>query len=336
MQLPSTPPRIFRPTAMTEAKRSSGGRYAGASDVPLYPVLSSAAASVITGTALVATRDVVMQASGLSVAMLRYVIAAACLLPLVPLFHTFDVGRRDLGPIAALGALYFGLFPWCISAAMQYTTASQGAIVLASTPALTLLLARLMGMEQLSAGKSFGVIFAILGAATAFGSVPGVQLGAGAWRGNSLMLVAALSGAAYAVFSKPYLAKYPPLTVTAVAMAAGAIALCAIWAFVELPAGLPRLDGRGWLEILYIGAIGGALSFFLYAWALGRTTATVTMIVLPLNPITAMLTDALVLSERMTAELFAGLLLVIIGIVLVVGLPGNAAPEARELETRRS
>ena len=49
-----------------------------------------------------------------------------------------------------------------------------------------------------------------------------------------------------------------------------------------------------------------------------------------------MLTGALVLSERVTAELFAGLLLVIIGIVLVVGLPGNAAPEPRTLETRRS
>jgi len=260
--------RLSRDRVMTEAKSRAGGLYANANDVPLLPVLSSAAASVITGTALVATRHVVMQADGLTVAMLRYVIAALCLLPLVPIFHSFDVERRDLAPIAALGALYFGLFPWCISAAMQYTTASQGAILLASTPALTLLLARLMGTETLSAGKSFGVIFAILGAATAFGSAER-GIGGATWLGNLLMVVAALSGAAYAVFSKPYLTKYPPLTVTAVAMAAGAVALSGTWAFTELPAGPPRLDGRGWLEILYIGAIGGALSFFLH----GRSAA---------------------------------------------------------------
>ena len=318
---------------MIEAKRRAGGHYASANDVPLLAVLCSAAASIITGTALVATRHVVMQADGLTVATLRYVIAAVCLLPLVPIFHGFDVARRDVAPIAALGVLYFGLFPWCISAAMEYTTASQGAIVLSSIPALTLLLARVTGTETLSAGKSFGVLFAILGAATAFGGVRGVHLGGHAWLGNALMVVAALSGAAYAVLSKSYLAKYPPLTVTAVAMAAGALALSATWVLTELPAGAPRLDGRGWAEILYIGAIGGALSFFLYAWALGRTTATATMIVLPLNPITAMLTGALLLAEPVSVELLAGLVLVIIGIMLVVGLPGSGATEPTVLET---
>jgi len=59
-------------------------------------VLCSAAASIITGTALVATRHVVMQADGLTVATLRYVIAAVCLLPLAPIFHGFDVARAML------------------------------------------------------------------------------------------------------------------------------------------------------------------------------------------------------------------------------------------------
>ena len=131
------------------------------------------------------------------------------------------------------------------------------------------------------------------------------------------------------------MARHPPLTVTAVAMAAGALALSATWVLTELPAGAPRLDGRGWAEIVYIGAIGGALSFFLYAWALGRTTATATMIVLPLNPITAMLTGALLLAEPVSVELLAGLVLVIIGIMLVVGLPGSGATEPACWKRRR-
>jgi hypothetical protein len=60
----------------------------------LPPVLASASASVITGTALVATRYVVIQADGLTIATLRSLIAAVCLLPLVALFHKFDVARR--------------------------------------------------------------------------------------------------------------------------------------------------------------------------------------------------------------------------------------------------
>jgi len=294
----------------------------------LAPVLASASASVITGTALVATRYVVVQADGLTVAALRYVIAAVCLLPLVSLFRGFGIQRRDLFSILGLGFLYFGLFPWCISAGMLYTTASEGAIALACTPAMTLLLAAITGGESFSLPKAFGVLFAFLGALVAFGR-NGFNLHGQAWVGNLLMMLATFLGAVYAVFSKPYVAKYQALTVTAVAMGAGAVALASTWVFQDLSGGLPRFTPGGWLALLYIGAVGGAFSFFLYAWALGRTAPTVTMILIPLNPIAALIAGAIWLGEPLGAELFAGLFLVVVGIALVVGWP---APQTRSLK----
>jgi drug/metabolite transporter (DMT)-like permease len=290
----------------------------------LLPVLASASASVITGTALVATRFVVSGSDGLTIATLRYVIAACCLLPLVPLFDRMNVTLRDLLPIAFLGLLYFGLFPWCISAAMKFTTASGGSIVLACTPAATLLLGNLTGREEWSIRKALGVIFAIIGAGAAIGHI-GFDFTAAAWRGDLAMIAATLLGAIYAIFSKPYLKKYSPLVVTAIAMAAGAIGLLVFWTAIDLPQGLPHLDPKGWLWIFYIGIAGGALSFFLYAWALGQTAPTTTMILLPLNPIAAIITGSLFLGEPLYSELFLGLALVIIGIILVVGVNGNGA-----------
>jgi drug/metabolite transporter (DMT)-like permease len=296
---------------------------------PLLPVLASAAASVITGTALVVTRFVVPQTDGLTVAMLRYVVAAACLVPLVPCFFRFNIALRDIIPIAILGVLYFCIFPWCISAAMQYTTASGGAIVLACTPAVTLLFGNLQGSEAWSVRKGFGVVFAIVGVAVAILGVA-APLGASTWRGDGLMILATVVGALYAVLAKPYLAKYRPLTVTAVAMGAGALALLATWMVEDVAAGAPRLDGPGWIAILYIAIAGGALSFFLYAWALRRTAATVTMILLPLNPIAALAAGALWLGEPLNAWLFVGLALVVTGIVLVVNV---REPGARDKVT---
>jgi drug/metabolite transporter (DMT)-like permease len=292
---------------------------AAAYERPLLPVAASAAASLITGTALVATRYVVPHTDGLTVATLRYLIAAACLVPLVPVFFRFNIALRDLIPIAILGVLYFCIFPWCISAAMQYTTASGGAIILACTPAVTLLLANLQGSEAWSVRKGFGVTFAIVGAVVAIVGAA-APLGLSTWRGDGLMVLATIVGAVYAVLSKPYLAKYPPLTVTAIAMGAGALALLATWMVEDVAAGAPRLDGPGWIAILYIGIAGGALSFFLYAWALRRTAATVTMILLPLNPIAALAAGALWLGEPLNAWLFVGLALVVTGIVLVVNV----------------
>jgi drug/metabolite transporter (DMT)-like permease len=292
----------------------------------VVPMLSSAAASIITGIALVATRYVVHQTDGLTVATLRYCVATACLLPLAALVYPVDVRKRDVLAIAALGVLYFCIFPWSISSAMQYTTASSGAIVLACTPAVTLVLAALWGSETLSARKCSGVLLAILGAAIAIGGTAAL-LEATSWIGQILMILATLAGAVYAVFSKAYLAKYPPVVVTAIAMSAGAGTLLLIWLLRDLPtAGLPNLNTAGWLVILYIGAIGGALSFFLYAWALGRTAPTATMILLPLNPMTAMGAGVAFLDEPLNAGLFFGLALVIGGIFLVINTKTATKP----------
>ena len=290
----------------------------------VVPMLSSAAASIITGIALVATRYVVHQTDGLTVAMLRYCVAAACLVPTAALFYPIDVAKKDFFSIAALGVLYFCFFPWAISSAMQHTTASSGAIVLACTPAVTLLLAALWGSESLSVRKCTGVLVAILGAAIAIGGTAALRE-ATTWFGQVLMILATLSGAVYAVFSKPYLAKYPPVVVTAIAMGAGAATLLLIWLIEDLATtGLPDLNSTGWLVILYIGAIGGALSFFLYAWALGRTAPTATMILLPLNPVAAILAGFAFLGEPLNPGLFIGLAFVILGIFLVINTKGPA------------
>ena len=113
------------------------------------------------------------------------------------------------------------------------------------------------------------------------------------------MILATLFGAIYAIFSKPYLDKYSPLTVTATAMAAGAVGLLGFWAAFELPQGIPQFDPARWLSILYIGRCrGGIVVLSLYAWALGETAPTVTMIFLPLNPIAAIVAGALFRMSR--------------------------------------
>jgi drug/metabolite transporter (DMT)-like permease len=295
-------------------------------NVTLLPVLASAIASVITGTALVATRFVVSGSDGLTIATLRYVVAAACLLPLVPIYDRLNVSLRDLFPIAGLGLLYFCFFPWCISSAMEFTTASGGSIILACTPAATLLLGNLTGGESWSLRKGLGVIFAILGAATAIGDVGGA-FATVAWRGDGLMILATLLGAVYAILSKPYLKKYSPLVVTAIAMSAGALGLLCLWTVIDFSHDVGQLNSTEWLLILYIGIAGGALSFFLYAWALGRTAPTTTMILLPLNPIAALVAGSFFLNEPLRIELFLGLALVIVGIILVVGINGDETHE---------
>jgi drug/metabolite transporter (DMT)-like permease len=296
----------------------------------VLPILSSGTASILTGAALVVTRYIVPQTDGLTIATLRYLIATGCLLSLVPICNGFVVERRDLPPLIALGVLYFGLFPWCISAAMQYTTASEGAIVLASTPAVTLLLGGLNGSENLSVLKGLGVVCAALGAAVAYKGTVLDPSAADVPLGTILMLLAAVSGAVYTVYSKPYVVKYSPLAVTTTAMGAGAVALSLVWIIGDRAVGLPHFDLFGWLAMSYIGIAGGAVSFLLYAWALGRASPTTIMMLLPLNPIAALVASSLWLGEPLGVGIFIGLSLVIVGILLVVAPTRDMSPPGED------
>src|SRR5207249_9657443 len=107
--------------------------------------------------------------------------------------------RRDLSGVTALGLSYFGLYPVLFNASLAFTTAVRGALALSTTPILTMLAAAALGIESLTARKTFGVLIATLGVAvalmTGFATAP-----VDAWRGDLLMIVAALWPALYSIW----------------------------------------------------------------------------------------------------------------------------------------
>src|SRR5262249_61223857 len=82
----------------------------------------------------------------------------------------------DRVSVAALGLLYFGVYPILFNAALVFTTAVRGALALSMTPVLTMLTAAIFGIEPLSRRKSLGVMIATggmpVGLPTRGGAVP--------------------------------------------------------------------------------------------------------------------------------------------------------------------
>ncbi len=170
-----------------------------------------------------------------------------------------------------------------------------------------------LGSETLTVRKTVGVTVAIFGVAVALlsglASAP-----PGAWRGDLLMIAAALCMALYSIWSKPCIRRSGPIRFTAVSMGVGAACLIATaWlrgSFTPVAAfGIPQ-----WLAAIYLGAFGSALTFFLWAFALGRTTPTRVAISVTVNPITASLIGAALLHEPLSWNLMVGIVMVFIGI----------------------
>ena len=276
------------------------------------PALAAAATGVQVGAAIVATRFVVDQVSPASLAMLRYVVGFLCLLPLVLLSQRVRFDRRDILPIALLGITQFGILIALLNFGLQYLSAGRAALIFATFPLLTMLLAAALGREPLTRAKSLGVLTTFAGVGLALGEK--VLAGGGdaaEWLGALAVFASAFCGALCSVLYRPYLVKYPTLPVGAFAMLASVGFLALIAAGEGFFHSVPVITFQGWLAILFIGVSSG-VGYFLWLWALRHATPTKVTVFLSLSPVTAALLGVLLLGEPVS-------LLLLIGVFCVVG-----------------
>lgn len=278
-----------------------------------WGVLAAVLSSALGGTSIGATRYLVHAMDSLAIASFRFGIGFVMLLPVALLQGGRWPVRRDWPAVAGLGMLFFFLFPLLFNASLIFTTAARGALALSTLPLLTMLVAAALGSEGLTARKSVGVVIAMLGVALAL--LSGLTSApAGAWRGDLLMAAAALCMAFYSIWSKPFIARSAPMPFTTMAMGVGAACLIglACWRGSFAPVadfGMPQ-----WLAAGYLGAFGSALTFYLWAFALARTTPTRVAISVTVNPVAASLVGAVLLQEPLSWNLVGGIVTVFVGI----------------------
>ena len=282
---------------------------------------AAAAAALSAGTAVVATRFVIGETDPISLVFYRYLISVICFAPILPmLWPRTRLDAIEYGKIAGFGILFFVLFPWTFNAALQYNPAARGAVGLATIPIQTLLVATAFGRERLTASKATGVLLAFSGIAVAFGAAAFERNNGSYLVGDGLMLLSGLCAAIYSVFGRSTLMRHGPLFVTALAMVFAVAALAPVIVVKGAGTTLPVFSFRGWMAILFLGSVAGALQFSLYMWALRWLPPTTTTLYLTLNPITAMVLGIALLGERLTLELVVGMALVLIGILVGSGL----------------
>src|SRR6266446_6354492 len=248
---------------------------------------AAAATGVQVGSAMVATRFVVDQTGPISLALLRYVIGFCCLLPVV----------------------------WLSAGRLRFIPSARAALIFATFPLLTMVLAVALGHERLTLPKILGVLLTIAGVGVALGEKALQGGGAQEWVGELAVFASASSGAVCSVLYRPYLRKYPALPVSAFAMLASVGFLAILAAGEGFFVSPPRFTPGGWLAIVFIGLSSG-VGYYLWLWALGHAPATQVTVFLALSPVTAAGLGALFLGEAISAVSAVGLACVALGLWL--------------------
>lgn len=290
---------------------------------PYWPILAAASVGVQVGAAMVATRFVVAESGPATLAMFRYAIGALCLLPVLWWQkQPMQFARRDILPIAGLGIIQFGLLIALLNFGLSLIPAARAALLFASFPLLTMIVAALLGREKLTLRKSIGVLLTILGVALALGERLLDPSGGTGFLGEVAVLLAALCGAVCSVLYRPYLQRYPTLPMGAFAMLASVVFLLLLSIPEGLFAGWQGYSAQGWAAVLFIGVSSG-IFYAIWLWALRHASPTRVTIFLGLSPVAAGLFGALFLAEPLTLPLLAGL------VVLLLGLWLATRPDAR-------
>ena len=253
-------------------------------------------------------------------AALRFLLGAALMLALA-LHQGADLWRlakRHGGAYLLLGVVGIAGFNLLFFHAMQTTSADSGALIMATNPLLTTLLAAALLGERPSRRHLAALPLALAGVSVVISHGDPQRLVQLQFApGDLLMLAANFTWALFNVASRRYMPQGAPVAHTALMMTAGAGVLLA----VALGSGesfvLPGLRASVALAIMVVG--GTVLAYLFWSMGIQRLGAAHTALFLNLVPVFAMLVDGMLGTPPTAVQIVGGLL--VLGSVAMVMMP---------------
>lgn len=297
-------------------------------------VLAAILSSCLGGINTAVTRYVIGATDPVTLAGMRFGLGFLLLLPLALALRSRWPKGRDWLSVAILGILFFAVFMGLFNLSLRYTSAARGALALSTLPLMTMLVASALRVEPLSRRKSVGVVIAIGGVAVALAT--GLSdAPPGAWRGDAVMVAATFCMALYSIWSRPFIARSSPLGFVTAGMGSGSFVVCL---FALADGGFVSTNDFGagqFAAVVYLAVFGAALTFFLWVFALARTTPTKVTSTITLNPITASIAATFLMGEPIGLYLLIGVAAVFTGILMASTAESAARNKAAGAQATR-
>lgn len=220
-------------------------------------------------------------------------------------------------------AIPFVLFGW----GEQHIDSALASILNGTTPLFTILLAHFFVVDdRLTLPKVIGVLvgFAGLLLLIAPSLVSGVQA-------TTLGLLAVTAASACygvaLVYARNHLRGLPPLVAPATQMLLASLYILPLSLWIERPFTLPFPSWPALGSLLALGVFGTFTAFVLYYRLLERADASYVSMVTYIIPVFGVLLGVLVLHEQLTWHVYAGFVLILLGVMLVNGVIKNVTWE---------
>ncbi len=269
-------------------------------------LLLTALAPAVWGSTYIVTTELLPHGYPMTAAMLRALPAGILLILLTRSLPRGIWLARSL----VLGALNFSVFWWLLFVAAYQLPGGVAATVGAVQPLIVLYLSKLVLEQDIPPAAVMAGVGGILGVALLV-LTPRAALD---WVGILAALGGAVSMAFGTVLTRKWQPPVPALTFTAWQLTAGGLLLLPMALLAE-PA-LPPLQTGAVRGIVYLGLIGGALTYFFWFRGIARLGPSAVAPLGLLSPVTATLLGLLILGETLSRFQAVGLVLVLASVWL--------------------
>ncbi len=283
---------------------------------------------IVWAANFVVVKSAIVSAPPIGFAFVRFLLAGLVLLAILRLREgSVRLPREVVVPLALLGGMGFGVYQVLWATGLAVTTAGTSALIIATTPIWTVLVAMAMRTEAPHPARFVGaaVGFAGVGLVVAARGLDVSETGPG----DLLTLGAAICWGSYLALSAPLLATQSPLRLTTWAILFGT-AVLAIPGLVQIADA-----GTGWVgpgtvaAIVYSGIVAGGLANVLIFRAIALLGPSRIANLQLLVPALTVLLAAAVLGEPILAGQVVGGIVIVVGILIARRAPVGPPPGGR-------
>lgn len=236
--------------------------------------------------------------------------------------------QRSLWATLAFMGLVNNVLPFTLIAwGQQHISSSLAAILNATTPLFTVIVAHLAATERLDFERGLGVAIGFGGAVVLVGPDLG-DLTASGTLGQLAVVAGSLGFAVATVVARERLRETEPLVAASGQLAMAALFIAPVALLVDRPFDV-TVSPKAAAAWIGLAALPSGLAYVLFLWLIQRITAVQISLVSYLMPVTATFLGWLVLDERLGPNVMAGLLLIILGLLAVNGAMGPALRRLR-------
>jgi drug/metabolite transporter (DMT)-like permease len=233
--------------------------------------------------------------------------------------------RASLLRLLGVGVVGFGISLGAQFVGTDKSTAVNGTLVTSASPAFILLFAALILRERLTAQRIAAVALATLGVVVIIDPAR-ADFSSETFVGDVALALAALTWGLYSVLVRQVSARFDTLIVSLFALLGGLLLTIPASAFELAARPMGDITPGIVLGILYLGVISTAVAMWMWNRAFALVDASIASLFFFAQPLVGTILSVLLLNQGMTANLWIGSALIVVGVLLSLYRPRVPQP----------